>query len=349
MLVDSEPEVSDSAVRAAASYKDDWARALPDAGDAPRRALLLAALRRARPVLVRGYEAVVMARLLAEALPPPPVPAATATAAAAAAEGGGGVDAAVDRILRDWPGELVTAMRRFGETGGRADLEGHFERSRAAAMSGRGGGGGGGGGGDPGGDPGGGASAAAWLALNRPYPTEGDALRAAVADEAAGPVFFVSSKKASRVSALLSHHGFAQGVDERSPRLFASLLPPESEKRRALREIMARPAAAGARRLHFVDDRLETLLAVRADGALAGRWRLYLAAWGYGAPGDVEAAARTPGVRVLGRPEELAELLRSGAVGGRDGGDDGDGREPRREEKGAALEGRPAAAAAPSL
>jgi hypothetical protein len=325
VLVDSEPEVSAAAIDAAATFDDAWSRAIgaADAADgAVRRRLLMQGLRRTRPVLVRGYEAVVMARLLAEALDAP------------GGGGGGGLDRAVGRIVSDWPRELDAAMRRFfpGAAPGRAPLEAHFERRRAAALAGPG--------------------RAAWLALNAPYATRGDALRAAVRDAAAGPIYFVSSKKAERVAALLQHHFALPDAGVGSPRLFASLLPPEREKARALREIAARPAASaeGVRR-HFVDDRLDTLLAVAADAELARGWTLYLAAWGYCAEGEVAEAERLAAerrraargarggggggggggadLRVLRRPEDLAELLRWGLVSG--GVDDGC--EPTESEK----------------
>lgn len=330
VLVDSEPEVSSAAVEAAISFDPAWrsavlgeeAEADEEGGASARRgrrkALLLDALKHTRPVLVRGYEAVVMARLLAEEI-----------------DASGRADAAVERILSDWPGrQLEEAMARFffggsssesdeggeGEAtvvAGRAPLEAHFEALRRASLE---------------------REPSNFFRLNVPYPTKGDALRAALREEAAGPVYFVSSKKAERVSALLKHHYSLEDVHEASPRLFASLLPPEDEKRRALREIAARPAARGAARLHFVDDRLETLLAVARDTELAPRWTLYLAAWGYCAPGEVEEAERLAaeeaaatvgagagggggGIRVLRRPEELAELLRWGLVSG--GVDDG--------------------------
>jgi hypothetical protein len=313
VLVDSEPEVSSAAVDAAITFDQEWRRAVLGENDNTenerrRRALLLGGLRRTRPVLVRGYEAVVMARLLAE------------TIKSDDHSDLGAMDATVARILSDWPAELDSAMRRFlgPASCGRAPLEAHFERRRAAALSG---------------------DLAAWAALNVPYSSRGDALRSAVSEEAAGPVYFVSSKKAERVSALLKHHFSLDDVGPASPRLFAALLPPEQEKKRALREIAARPVAAAAQRLHFVDDRLETLLAVAEDAELASRWTLYLASWGYCAPGEVaeakKLAAASPGggagarLRVLRRPEELAELLRWGLVSG--GVDDGC--EPTEEEK----------------
>jgi len=160
---------------------------------------------------------------------------------------------------------------------------------------------------------------ASWLALNQPYPGAAEALR-----DCPFPFYIASSKAGHRVSALLRE---LLGIDipEGSPRLFASLLPPEEKKAEALRAIERRPAASDpATRLHFVDDRLETLRAVRAAGDL-GRWSLHLADYGYAAPGEVEAA-RAEGFSVLGL-RSFTELLRWGLVQGVD-----DGCEPTREE-----------------
>ena len=70
-------------------------------------------------------------------------------------------------------------------------------------------------------------------------------------------VYFASSKAGHRVSALM---GTVVGIDlpEDSPRLYASLLPPEEAKAGALRSIMERPVCqAPSTVLHFVDDRLD--------------------------------------------------------------------------------------------
>ena len=89
--------------------------------------------------------------------------------------------------------------------------------------------------------------------------------------------------------------------------------------------------------LHFVDDRFETMEAVSAEPDLAGRWRLWLADWGYNTPEEREraAAGQLPGVRVITLPQ-FCELLRWGVISGVD-----DGCEPTREEAVAAVtEGR---------
>lgn len=64
VLVDSEPEVSASAIAAAAAR---WPEIVgPVERDEARRAALFEGLRTVRPVLVRGYESMVQARLLAQ-------------------------------------------------------------------------------------------------------------------------------------------------------------------------------------------------------------------------------------------------------------------------------------------
>jgi hypothetical protein len=95
-----------------------------------------------------------------------------------------------------------------------------------------------------------GAGAAAWLALNRPYPGASDALL-----YCESPTYIVSSKAAHRVAALLAAHFSLQLVQD-SPRLLCGLLPPNEKKVEALRLIMGRPVCADpATRLHFIDDR----------------------------------------------------------------------------------------------
>ena len=51
--------------------------------------------------------------------------------------------------------------------------------------------------------------------------------------------------------------------------------------------------------LHFVDDRLDTLLAARAAPDLTARpWKLYLASWGYCTAEEVAEARRQEGIQV---------------------------------------------------
>ena len=70
--------------------------------------------------------------------------------------------------------------------------------------------------------------------------------------------------------------------------------------------------AQGAR-LHFVDDRLETLRAAAEQGLVEEGWRLYLADWGYCTPDEVREAAALPYVRRLSLADFL-ELLKWGLL-----------------------------------
>ncbi|KAG2493125.1 hypothetical protein HYH03_008552 [Edaphochlamys debaryana] len=283
VILDSEPEITASAFEAAAQR---WPELFGSGRVAPeRRAALREAMRGVRPVLVRGYESMVMLRRLLR----DPDCAATR-----------------DAILTRWEAELPRALAEWGESA--EELNRLYEAVRNDWMTNR---------------------TDSWMALQVPYEGVGEALR-----EMPFPYYIASSKAAHRVSAL---SGAVLGVDlpADSPRLFASLLPPEEKKAEALSTIASRPAAASpSTRLHFVDDRLDTLRAVqRAQGGQGGgRWRLYLADWGYNTPEERAVAAREPGVQVLSLPA-FRELLRFGLVMGVD-----DGCEPTEEEVEAGVE-----------
>ncbi|EFJ46071.1 hypothetical protein VOLCADRAFT_93606 [Volvox carteri f. nagariensis] len=143
-----------------------------------------------------------------------------------------------------------------------------------------------------------------WMALHVPYTGLVEALSVTPF-----PIFIASSKAGHRVSALSAALlGWDLPLD--SPRLCASLLPPEEKKAEALRTISHQPLcnASPHTRLHFVDDRLDTLLAVRQVPELASRWNLYLADWGYNTAEERAAAAREPGIRLLGLSDFTALL-----------------------------------------
>ncbi|GBF99414.1 hypothetical protein Rsub_12246 [Raphidocelis subcapitata] len=267
VLVDSEPEVSTSAFDAARDY---WPAAFASADGAAKEAVLQG-LRECRPVLVRGYESMVMARLLVER------PGAAAGIL-------GGWEELLPATLEAWGEDWLTLQRSFEE-----HRAGWLDRDRAG-----------------------------WLACNTPYPGVFEALAACEA-----PFYIASSKAAHRVAALATG---VLGVPlaQDSPRLFCSLLPPNEKKVEALRAIEQRPVCEGAR-LHFVDDRLETLKAA-VEAGLAGRWGLYLADWGYCTEEEKAEAAALPGVRRLALRDFL-ELLKWGLVAGVD-----DGCEPTEEE-----------------
>lgn len=78
-------------------------------------------------------------------------------------------------------------------------------------------------------------------------------------------------------------------------------------------------------RLHFVDDRFETLKAARECSDLK-RWKIYLADWGYATEDEIVEARGTAGVQVLSLPQFL-EMLKWGLAMGVD-----DGCEPTAEE-----------------
>lgn len=83
---------------------------------------------------------------------------------------------------------------------------------------------------------------------------------------------------------------------------------------------MSRPVASHpSTRLHFVDDRFETLAAVAAEPDLRARYSLYLASWGYCTEEDKKEAAAAPGVRVITLPQ-FCELLKFGIIMGVDDG-----------------------------
>jgi hypothetical protein len=112
----------------------------------------------------------------------------------------------VQRILADWDALLPATMASWGEE--HAVLAAAFESHRAAQMSG---------------------NAARWLALNPLYPGVADALA-----DCPYPFYIASSKAAARLVALL-RDSLGMDVDADSPRLFASLIPPNEKKVKALR------------------------------------------------------------------------------------------------------------------
>ncbi|GLC69241.1 hypothetical protein PLESTF_000806100 [Pleodorina starrii] len=249
VVVDSEPEITASAFEAAALHWPDlFSDSVLDVGN--RKAQLREAMRTVRPVLVRGFESMVMLRML---LRDPPCPATR------------------DAILNRWSEELPRSLSYWGESAD--ELTQIFEAVRNDWMNSR---------------------TESWMALQVPYDGVTSALAATPF-----PVFIASSKAAHRVSAL-SSSVLGLELPPDSPRLFASLLPPEEKKAEAL-GIIARQqvCASPATRLHFVDDRLDTLLAVRQVPELAARWNLYLADWGYNTAEERAAAAREPGIRLL--------------------------------------------------
>eukprot|EP00878_Enallax_costatus_P025300 GHUV01027065.1.p1 GENE.GHUV01027065.1~~GHUV01027065.1.p1 ORF type:complete len:226 (+),score=38.23 GHUV01027065.1:1234-1911(+) len=209
----------------------------------------------------------------------------------------------VDAILTDWHPLLETTLDRWGESWQK--LQASFEDHRANWL---------------------GSDRQGWLARNQPYPGMVDAVTTSEY-----PIYFASSKAAHRVSTIMQEHFGLEDITPNSPRLFASLLPPEEKKAEALIAISERPICSetGAR-LHFVDDRLDTLLAVQKHTDLRD-WNLYLADWGYNTKAERAAARKTPGIRVISRTAFI-ELLKWGILMGVD-----DGCEPTADEVAAGI------------
>lgn len=284
VICDSEPEVSTSAMDAAAYYWPELFRDL----DEQRRSTLRAALRRSRPRLVEGFEAMVMARLLAED------------------------PSSVERILLEWEAVLSQCLTQWREDP--EVLKREFEGRRRRRMQER---------------------EEDWVALNPFYPGVAEALQGSPY-----PFYIASSKAASRLWVLLQA-GLPgeEGLGEGSPRVFASLIPPNEKKVEALRTIMSRPLAQDpSTTLHFIDDRFETVEAVAQCGDLRERWDLHFANWGYSTEEEREVVAGggVPGVKSLGLAQ-MCELLRWGIVMGVD-----DGCEPTAEEVEEGVAGRQA-------
>ncbi|CAG9460501.1 unnamed protein product [Pedinophyceae sp. YPF-701] len=269
VLVDSEPEVTRAAIAAATEI---WPETMAGADEGALRQ----ALRRVRPVIVKGFEAVVQARMLAEHPAPD-----TET-----------------RILSRgaWAAVWREAVSAWGASAEHIDAV--FGRIRDAEVA-----------------------AGTYLEGQRAYPGVVGAMR-----ECPYPSYLVSSKSGKRVAAVLGGLVGMEGVEEGSPRVMASLLPPEEKKVEALRTIMSRPLIAeGGATLHFIDDRVDTLLHAAEVPALSDV-KLYLAEWGYCTEGERELARASPRIKVLDL-EAFAELLKWGVVMGVD-----DGCEPTPEE-----------------
>lgn len=271
VIVDSEPEVTMSGYTAAAQYWPEVFNGLSP----EEEQTLKAGLRSVRPVLVKGFECMILARMLRED------------------------PGRVEEILESWEHLLPQMIEKYGLNEG--EMKKYFEQHRNTIMTGPG-------------------SSEMWMQLNQPYAGVKELLQTAPF-----PFYIASSKAAHRISAICKD---ALGLDipADSPRMFAALLPPNEAKIQALKTIEQRPVCqAPGVRLHFVDDRYETLKAMVDDGGL-GRWNLYHAAWGYTTPKEVQEARATKGVQVI-QLAEFVELMKWGILMGVD-----DGCEPTPEE-----------------
>jgi len=123
--------------------------------------------------------------------------------------------------------------------------------------------------------------AAGWLGSHRFYPGVLDRLRGALASH---PVYILTTKQERFTRQLLEAGGAMM------PRERIWGLERNQTKSRMLEEIMTDPAYHGSR-IHFVEDRVETLLEVAKNPGLEGVC-LYLADWGYNTPAHREQARR---------------------------------------------------------
>lgn len=127
---------------------------------------------------------------------------------------------------------------------------------------------------------------ASWLACHRFYPGTLERMRE---KQAAGCPLLISTTKQERfVVALLAGQGIGLPAE--------SILGLDSGKKKeqVLREALA---AYPGSRIHFVEDRLDTLRRVEERPELDAI-RLYYADWGYGLPAELAAAQADPRLRV---------------------------------------------------
>ena len=130
-------------------------------------------------------------------------------------------------------------------------------------------------------------NSADWLSRHRFYPGVVARLREALVSH---PVYILTTKQERFTRQLLD----AGGV--RMPRERIWGLERNLGKGRMLELMMAEPSLRGGR-IHFVEDRLETLIDVAKNPALDGV-SLYLADWGFNTPVQREQARQHPRVTV---------------------------------------------------
>lgn len=124
---------------------------------------------------------------------------------------------------------------------------------------------------------------AGWLNHHRFYPGVIERLREALVSHR---VYILTTKQERFTRQLLE----AQGVQIPPERIWG--LERNLAKGKLLERLLAEPSLA-ARRIHFVEDRVETLFEVAKNPRLTGV-RLYLVDWGYNTPAQREAARRHP-------------------------------------------------------
>ena len=269
VLCDSQVEVSSAGVACARAL---WPTCFADIDDAT----LMKGTAQVRPRLVKGYESMLMARLLAEAW------------------NAGDAEGMIEKILNveDWAdttrGMVYDTLAHFGAD--EDDLMGKFEAWRMDRIQGR---------------------FEDWLEMNPLY----DGVKDALMRDCQSPFYIASSKAGSRLIPLLNNV-LGMDVNEESPRVFHSLIPPNELKLEVLETVLQRPMCQdGSTQLHFVDDRFETVEYIykNASEEVLSRYNIYLAGWGYCTDEEKSVAAKDLGVRVLDL-DEFLELLRFGII-----------------------------------
>ncbi len=135
---------------------------------------------------------------------------------------------------------------------------------------------------------------AGWLAANRFFPGTVEALVRVLADGV--PVTIVTTKQERFVTALLK----GAGIEFSADRLYG--LERAVSKETVLRQLLD----AHAGQVHFVEDRVDTLVRV-IDRPELNEVRLYLATWGYCTPADIATAEAQPRVTCW-QPGEFLRL-----------------------------------------
>jgi hypothetical protein len=126
-----------------------------------------------------------------------------------------------------------------------------------------------------------------WLGRHRFYPGVFERFCDALGSH---PVYILTTKQERFARQLLN----AGGAMIQRERIFG--FERNISKERMLEQVMAEPSLRGAR-IHFVEDRVETLIDLTKKPALEGVC-LYLADWGYNTPAQRERARRHPRITV---------------------------------------------------
>ncbi|KAJ7548861.1 hypothetical protein O6H91_07G031000 [Diphasiastrum complanatum] len=134
-----------------------------------------------------------------------------------------------------------------------------------------------------------------WISANRFYPGTADSLKFATST-----VYIVTTKQARFVAALLKE---LAGVDFPIEHIYGLGSGPKTE---VLKQLQSQPEHQGMT-LHFVEDRLATLLNVIKDPELE-TWNLYLGTWGYNTSSERNQAAINPRIHLLDLPDFCAKL-----------------------------------------